>query len=276
MSPAAYRGKILEPIIFNLFAKDYPSLSIEKAPYIFYSKLHPFMSANIDGLINGTASINGKEISGTGILEIKTSKTGYGFGDDEVPDTYYAQVQHYLSVLDLQWAVISAYMLDREEIVNYVILRDEVFIPKLITVETKFWEENYIPNIIPAAIGLSCEDSMITGTYNGSASTLVLTDEKKELCGQISELKTQIKCLEEKEEAAKINLKTKLCTRAKPSEKERKLSAIGGAFNVTWSFVESRRLDTDAIKKAGLYDQYSKVSTSDRLTVSVKKGGGVA
>jgi putative phage-type endonuclease len=274
MSIAAKRGKLLEPIMRGWFAENYPDILIAKVPYMFYSDKYPFMSANVDGLIEAkkTVIIRGKELQGIGGLEIKSSKYGYDFGEDEIPDSYYAQIQHYMVVMGIDWFILYACFLDTEETQVYVILRDEEFIQKLVAAEKEFWEENYIKNVIPAAIGLPCEDDMITGMYNGAASTLNLTDKEKDLCGQISRLKEQISRLEKQKEAAKINLKTSLGTRAKPSEKERKLSAIGDTYNVTWSFVETKRLDTDAIKKAGLYDRYCKVTTSDRLTVSVKKG----
>jgi hypothetical protein len=36
--------------------------------------------------------------------------------------------------------------------------------------------------------------------------------------------------------------------------------------------VERRDVDRDAMKKAGVYDRYVKVSTYDRFTVTEKKG----
>jgi putative phage-type endonuclease len=272
MSPAIMRGKILEPVIFKRFTEAFPTLNVVNVPYILYSKSHSFMSANIDGFIVGTAEINGIKVSGMGILEIKTSKSGFGYGDDEVPDSHYAQVQHYLSVTDLQWAVIAVYVLEQEDIKYFTIPRNDEFIKRLIVEEKNFMENFLIPSVMPAAIGIPEEDDMITGMYDGSASTLNLTEEEKKLCMQIHELKEQIKPLEKLEKAAKTNLKAKLIARAQPSKEERKLSAIGGCFSVSWSFIEQRRVDSEALKKAGLYDTYSKLSEYDRLTVTYKKG----
>jgi len=275
MSVAAKRGKLLEPVMRDWFAKYYPDLQVIKVPYMFYSKEYPFMSANVDGLIyaKDPITIRGKTIQGIGGLEIKSSKYGYNFGEDEIPDAYYAQVQHYMVVLGLDWIILYACFLDTEETQVYVILRDEEFIPKLIATEKGFWEGNVIPNIIPAPMGFSCEDDMITGMYDGSATTLNLTDEERKLCGEITNLKEQIDTLKKTQEAAKIDLKTKLTVRAKPSKTERKLSAIGGPYKISWSFFESRHVDTEALKKAGLYDKYCRVTETDRLTVSLDKKG---
>jgi predicted phage-related endonuclease len=271
MSRAAMRGKLLEPVIFKHFAEDYPSLVIEKLPYIMVSKTRRFMGANVDGIISGAAEIDGVKVEGLGILEIKTSKSGFGYSETEVNDSHFAQVQHYMSVLGLQWAVISVYMLETEEIKNYVIPRNDKFIDGLITKEKALWEENVLKNIPPAAIGIPAEDDMVTGMYDGSETTLTLTEEEKELCRQISSIKEQIKPLEKQEDALKIDLKTKLAVRAKPSKTNKKLSAIGGLYSISWSFIEQNRVDNEALKKAGLYDQFLKSTEYDRLTITVKK-----
>ena len=53
---------------------------------------------DFDGLvyIEGEKEIAGSVVSGLGGHEIKTSRTGKGFTNDEVPDSYYAQVQHHI------------------------------------------------------------------------------------------------------------------------------------------------------------------------------------
>lgn len=274
MSPAAKRGKLLEPVVRDWFAEAHPELFITKVPYMFYSGTHPFMSANLDGLIkvDNPIEIQGKKLQGIGGLEIKSSKYGYNFGEDEIPDAYYAQVQHYIAVMDLPWFVLSVCFLDTEEIRNYSILRNDKFIQDLIIEEKRFWEEFVVPSVMPAAIGIENEDDMITGMFKGSASTLNLTEDEKELCRKINDVKQELKPLEKQEEALKTDLKAKLIARAEPSEKQSKLSAIGGPFSVSWTFFERHNVDTEALKKAGLYEQFLKVSKSDRLTVSLKKG----
>jgi putative phage-type endonuclease len=274
MSAAAKRGKLLEPVMRGWFADAFPDLEIVKVPYMFYSPDHPFMSANVDGLINAKTliTIDGKELQGIGGLEIKSSKYGFDFSDSEVPDSYYAQVQHYMAVLGLKWFVLSVCFLDSEEIQNYSILRDDDFINKMIETEKTFWEGNVIPSIIPAALGLDAEDDMITGMYDGSAATLALNEHEKTLCRKIAGLREKIKALKEDKDAAKIDLKTSLTTRAKPSKTERKLSALGGEITVSWSFYETKSVDTKKLRDAGLYEQYSKTTEADRLTVTLKKG----
>jgi putative phage-type endonuclease len=271
MSRAAKRGKLLEPVVRDWFAENWPELDVARVPYIFCSPDYPFMSANIDGLIRAdVATIGGKTITGLGGLEIKSSKTGYGFGKDEVPDAYYAQVQHYMCVLGLRWFVLSACFLETEEIVDYVIERDEGFIADLVNQEKDFWENFFVPGIIPAAVGLDAEDAMITSLFDGSRSTIVLSDQEIALCAERVELKNTQKAVEDRIKAIDVDIKTSLI-KAKGNPDEKKISAIAGRYAISWSRFDTRRIDTEAIKKAGLFDQYSKVSESGRFSITEKK-----
>jgi putative phage-type endonuclease len=274
MSLAAKRGKLLEPVVRDWFAEKYQAITVEKVPYMFYSPDHPFMSANIDGLlyIEATVKIGGVDLTGMGGLEIKSSKTGYGFSKDEIPDSYYAQVQHYMSVLGLPWFVLSACFLETEEIADYVIERDEGFISDLVKQEKDFWENYIVPGVVPAAVGLDAEEDMITGMFEGSQSTIVLGNEEIALCAELCELKNTAKMVDERAKAIATDLKTILVQKATGNPDEKKLSAIAGKYSISWSRFDMRRADSDALKKAGLFDQYSKVSESGRFAVAAKKG----
>lgn len=273
-SKAAKRGTFLEPMIRVEAVKEFPELEIETVPFMFTDMEHAFMMANIDGVVFAKApvEIRGEAIEGLGGFEAKSAKTNYGWGDDEIPDTYYAQVEHYMKVLGLSWFLVAVYILDDESIRYYVIRRNEQFISQLVVAEKVFWENYIEKNIIPAAIGIENEDDLITGMYDGSAATLALNEHEKTLCRKIAGLKEKIKALKDDEDAAKIDLKTSLTTRAKPSKTERKLSALGGEITVSWSFYETKSVDTKKLRDAGLYEQYSKTTEADRLTVTLKKG----
>jgi hypothetical protein len=52
---------------------------------------------------------------------------------------------------------------------------------------------------------------------------------------------------------------------------DKKASAVVGVYAVTWSFYSRKSVDTDALKKAGLYETYSKTMETDRFTISEKK-----
>ncbi|MDR2485547.1 MAG: YqaJ viral recombinase family protein [Treponema sp.] len=276
---AMLRGSIMEPYIRQLTQKEFPNMEIEEAAFIFQSKVNLFMGANVDGFIFIDAEqqkelplsadhITNKCI-GLGIHEIKTSQDGYGFSEDEIPDAYYAQVQHYLAVLDLPWAILTVYIISKNKIRHYPIMRDDTFITRLIAAEKDFYDNYLVPGVMPAAMGLDAEEDLITGMFQGGQSTLVLGDAEKRLCADYVEFKASIKVMEEKTKAIANDLKALLIQKAQPGQ-EMKISAIAGSYSISWSRYNMTRLDTEAIKKAGLYEQYSKKSETGRFSISEK------
>jgi predicted phage-related endonuclease len=275
MSPAAKRGKLLEPLVRDWFADAFPSAVIERVPYMFYGggKIPVFMSANVDGLIlaKEPITIGDEQCIGLGGLEIKSSRDGYDFGEDEIPDSYYAQVQHYMAVLGLDWFVVSAAILSKEAIQNYIIPRNNEFIFDLIQKETEFWNNFVLTDVWPAALGIEGEEEFITNLFSGG-STLALGDEEKELCRQYVEAQKRYKEAEEIKSRISVDLKA-IIVQKQSGNGEKKISAIAGPFSISWSRYETSRVDTDALKKAGLYEKYVKKSETGRLTISEKKVG---
>jgi putative phage-type endonuclease len=273
LSPAAKRGKILEPVIREYFATEYPSLFIEKVPYMLYHPDYPFISANIDGIIfaDEPTIIDGKQISGIGGLEIKSTKNGYGYSENEIPDGHYCQVQHYMSVTGLAWFVLAAYFLDKEEVRYYVIMRDDSFIEKdLIPAEKAFWNNHVLTDIWPAAIGIDEEESMLSDIFEGG-STLVLGDEELSMCRQYVEAHKQYKEAEETKKRISTTLK-EIIVQKQSGSGEKKISAITGSYSISWSKFETSRVDTDLLKKSGMYERFVKKSESGKFLITEKKG----
>jgi putative phage-type endonuclease len=263
-SRAARRGKFLEPLIRAETVKEFPDLEIEPVPYMFYSVKNPFMAANIDGIVNAKSpvEIRGEIISGLGGFEAKSAKTNYGWGDDEIPDAYYAQVQHY----------ISCYVLDDETFLYYVISRNGDFINRLIAAEKDFWENYIEKDIMPAPLGIDNEEDMITGMFEGIKGTIRLGENEVALCAEHVELNKAIKEMEERKKVVAIMLKEAIVNSGERNPNEMKASAEAGGFSVSWSRFNTKRVDSDALKRDGLYDQYSKVSESGRFVVTQKRG----
>ncbi|GHT52540.1 hypothetical protein FACS1894106_1510 [Spirochaetia bacterium] len=272
MSAAAKRGKILEPVIRQYFGETYPGLVIAQVPFMLYHPEYPFMSANLDGVIMGPETeINGKKISGLGGLEIKSSKTGYGFGTDEIPDGYYCQVQHYMAVTGLNWFVMAVYFLEAEDIGYYVIERNDDFITKdLIPAEKNFWENNILTNEWPAAVGIDSEEEMLTGMFTGGKS-LALGDNERNLCREYVEAQDTFKEAEKAKNRISIQLK-EIIVRKQSGSTEKKISAVAGPFSISWTRFIKRDLDRDALKEAGLYEKYLKAAETGRMTITEKKG----
>ncbi|MDR2535102.1 MAG: YqaJ viral recombinase family protein [Treponema sp.] len=278
-SPATRRGNLLEPAI-RQFARDaFPDLIIEPFPYMLTSKAYPFMGANIDGVIftEKHVSIGKQEITGLGGHEIKSSKSGYGFGEDEIPDAYYAQVQHYLGVTGLPWIVLSVYILDKEDVRHYPIYRNEEgFIADMIRREQDFWENFVVPGVMPAPLGLDAEEAMITGLFNGDSSALNLGIDASGMCAEYLELNKSIKDMEERKQAIAVEIKSLLLRNIPPEKpclnpKANKISARAGSFSISWSRYDTKRVDTDALKRDGLFEGYSKTVESGQFRITEKK-----
>jgi putative phage-type endonuclease len=183
-SRAAHRGKILEQMIRLETAKDFPELEIETTPVMFFAPESLIMLANIDGVILAKApiEIRGQAIEGLGGHEIKSAKTNFGWEEDEIPDAYYCQVQHYMMVIGLPWFVVSVYILDDESLCHYVIRRNEDFIARLVDAEKDFWGNYLEKEIMPSPLGLENEDDMITGMFEGAKGTIALSETERDLC----------------------------------------------------------------------------------------------
>ena len=97
-TPDVHWGKKLEPFI----VEEYVELTKRevKAGLAEHenvrSKTYPWMRASLDGIVVD-------ESKGVGVLEMKT-KGAFVHWDSEIPDYYYAQIQHYLEVTGHQWA----------------------------------------------------------------------------------------------------------------------------------------------------------------------------
>lgn len=125
----AEMGIILEPIIANLFELK-TGIKIEKCDAILQHPQYDFMLANVDRLIVGAR--RGLECKNVSLR--KASE----WEDDEIPDMYYAQCQHYMAVTGYEGWYIAALINGNHFIQKYIPRNDE-FILALIDAEQKFW-----------------------------------------------------------------------------------------------------------------------------------------
>lgn len=124
ISPIAQMGHIMEPVIFEKYVKkDYPkAISYDKT--IMVNPHRPYLLASLDAI---------EESEGI-IIEIKfvslygTSKWKSKDGKDwELPKHYWYQVQHYMHVMDLEKAVVYAFMQSEADVIKIEVARDHEF-----------------------------------------------------------------------------------------------------------------------------------------------------
>jgi putative phage-type endonuclease len=176
-------GNILEPLIRDYIVVPYledhgvPIKDIGAAHHTYRSKEWPWMLANIDGFIDLDLDDLGEKRIG---LEIKTGgsfqlKDWGGMDGDEIPETYYAQVQHYMAVTGVTEWVVFGLIGNRR--VYRPVHRNETYIANLVEEEREVWRaiESNDPLQFPAPIGLDAEDAAIRRL------TTPMTDEEVDL-----------------------------------------------------------------------------------------------
>jgi hypothetical protein len=67
-------------------------------------------------------------------------------------------------------------------------------------------------------------------------------------------------------------LKEAIVSSGQAGADEKKASAKAGSYSVSWSRFNRSSVDSDALKRDGLFEKYSKVSESGRFSVTEKKG----
>lgn len=266
-------GHILEDPIRKKAAEEL-GIEIISVPGMYTSNDIPYMNANIDGLCHAPenqVTIGGETIEGLGGFEIKTSSRGEGFSEDEIPDSYYCQVQHYMAVTNLPWFILTAFFMNTKKARHYVIRRNDDFIySRLLPAEKDFWENYVLTNNPPEPLGIDSE-SEYTANLN-IADTVELDTETEDLIAQRMEVQQQIKDLEQKESALKDSILIKLSALShSDSATAEKVNGAGERFKLSYNLQKKYSVDTDALKKSGLFDDYKKESAYRILRISEKK-----
>lgn len=250
-SEAIRIGHDLEDYVAQRFTEA-TGLKVRKSNFMYRSKEHPFMIADVDRLVVG-------EDAG---LECKTTSAYHAdkWKDGDIPLHYVMQCYHYMAVTGKRVWYIAAVILGRE-FVYRKLEWDDALIGSLIEMERKFWTDHVEKSVLPAPDGSDVCDAVLTQYFPTArqerAIRLIGFDEKlrrrEEILGFISALQ---------EEQRQIEQEVKLFMR----DNER---ASSDRFRVSWKNIDSTKLDTKRIKeeRPELYADYGKVSHSRRFEV---------
>lgn len=244
-------GHDLEEYVAQRFMEA-TGLKVRRSNYMYRSIEYPFMIADVDRLVMG-------EDAG---LECKTASAYNAdkWKDGEIPLHYIMQCYHYMAVTGKRTWYIATVILGRE--FTYRKLEwDDVLIANLIEAERYFWTEHVEKDVMPDPDGSKACDEILEQYFHISrkASTIELIgfDEKlarrEQILSKIAELQ---------QEQNRIEQEVKLYM--KDSE-----SAFSDNYRVSWSSVETTRLDTKRIReeKPEIYQDYAKVSSSRRFQI---------
>lgn len=152
-NPFVKKGKVLEQLIRNEYVRPYlatKGYTVKQVPFMIRNTKMPWLIANIDGI-----AVKEGKLDDTLGIEIKWV-SGYAEsnwdGEDYngIPASYYAQVQHYMTVTGCKWWLVCALFDDEWEMHYYLIRKDYTFIDSKLVPETKkFYEINMQMKIAP-------------------------------------------------------------------------------------------------------------------------------
>ncbi|ABR31320.1 hypothetical protein SU69_07490 [Thermosipho melanesiensis] len=247
---AAYWGNILEDIVAKEFEKR-TGKKVKRVNAILIHSKHEWMIANIDRKVVGENAI----------LECKTTSAWNKdeWKDDEIPQEYIIQLQHYLAVTGYDKAYIAV-LIGGNKFIWKELERDDELINMIIEGERKFWKmvENRTP---PELDGSKDANEILEYLYpKAEEGSYIELPAYENLIDEIQSLNAQIKQLEE--------LKAEKENKLKEAIGEHEMAVVG-KYKVIWKNITSNRFDSRTFKKEypDLYKQFLKTSTYRRFTI---------
>ena len=248
-----YFGNVLEPVVKQEFMKR-TGLKVRAKNAILQSADYPFMLADLDGIV--------KEENGE--LSVFEAKTASAYKEDvwkkQVPEEYFAQVQHYLCVTGFKKAYVCA-LVGGNSFYSHKIYRDEDYIKNLVEKEKEFWD---------------CVQKNISPTLDGSQATVDYINQIYPISNQQDmELpfgaETLISSYLDIEEMIKTmtTQKNTLANQLKDMMKENE-KGYAGDYVVKWTTITKHFLDTQKVKEVlgKDYDKYLLPSSYRKFTVA--------
>lgn len=195
-------GNWMEPHIREEFPKRFfkaegIDVAVFEYPYVLQHPTIDIFMANLDGVMEHPEY-------GTGIIEIKTASEMQWkqWQDDELPDSYYCQVQHYLNVTGLDYAYIVA-LVGKKLLWKYISRNDE-FISLVSERLIDFWNTYIIPKEAPSPMGLDDDADILKKLYGKEAAgKLVDLPDHQNDYDRYKEIAKEVKELEQEQEAIK-------------------------------------------------------------------------
>lgn len=237
-------GHILETPIAQEFEKQ-SGLKTVNTDKTYYNKENPFMLANLDRLI-----INDDGEVET-FLEIKTAiQYKLSDWDEEIPDEYMLQIQHYMYVMGFNYCYLAV-LIGGNDFRYFKIDRDSEIIDSLLTIEKNFWNmvvKNEMPE--PTFADDSKDIKKLYETMYGKTdddTEIELDNTFDELADKYKELDSQIKELTKEKDECKNKMIAML-----------QEFSLGKSDNYKVSYKYSNSFNADLVEKnyPELYEKY--------------------
>ena len=245
-------GSYLEDLVAQMFMED-TGKKVRRKNRMLVNDEYPFACADVDRMVVGEDSL----------LEIKTTNSFpviKRFKNGEYPETWYAQMMHYLAVSGLKKAYLAV-LIECRDFKVFELDRDEDEIAALMAAEKEFWN-CVTTNTPPATDGAASTSETLSTLYpNSTGDTVSLVAYESEL-NQYIALSSQIKDLEAQKEEVANKVKAFMNEAGRGETLHHKVS---------WATAERRTFDSKRFAKENPHidmDKYYKTSTYRTFKVS--------
>lgn len=248
---AIRQGNDLENYVAQRFMET-TGLKVRRSNYMYRSTENPFMIADVDRLVVGEdAGLECKTVSAYNADKWK---------DGDIPLHYIMQCYHYMAVTGKRTWYIAAVILGQKFVYRKLVWDDEL-IERLTTVERDFWENHVAVGVLPAPDGSDICNEVLNNYFHlerkGSSISLDGFDEK---LNRRAEILKQIDGLQKEQNSIEQEVKLYM---------QNNEFAASDKYKVSWSSVETTRLDTKRIREEHpeIYRDYAKQSVSRRFQI---------
>lgn len=156
---------------------------------VWVNDKYPWACASIDRMLVGENAF----------LECKTSASYFKdrWGEDSIPDAYYCQVLHYMTVLEMDYCYIACLFDNGADYIVRTVEFNQADSDALMEAERKFWEECVKGGKLPDAdSSKACTDALKIKFPGGGTEALDMEEQYDILCGDIKSLKASKKELD--------------------------------------------------------------------------------
>lgn len=253
-SEPAYWGNVLEEVVAKEFTER-TGKRVRRMNRMVSHKDYPFLLANIDRDVVGEPAL----------LECKTASPYLAkyWEEDRIPEQYIFQIQHYLNVLEKEYAYVAV-LIGGQRFVWKRVERDQELIDIVQERLVEFWEVNVKQMIAPPIDGSSSTTEFLNKRYadHEAGKEITFGSTEDELIRTIDELKETKKTVEESIRMNENQLKLKM------GEQEAEF-AITPNHIIQWKPIVTNRLDSKLLKAEhpDLYEKYTKESSYKKMTI---------
>jgi putative phage-type endonuclease len=250
-------GHLLEPVIADEVARR-EQVDVTRVGVVLGHPDHHFMLANVDRLV-----VDPRLGPDAGVFEIKTTSPFNALDwRDEIPVPVMCQVQHYLGVTGLRWALVAA-LIGGQRLITHVVQADDGLIDSIVEIESAFWQA-VTDREPPAPDGSSSTSALLGRLYDVDPGSVRAVER-----AEIEPALAALHFARSRQDDAEADRRA--------AENEIKV-VMGGAEMLTdaagepiarWPSVESARVDVAALRRdhPTLAAQYTTTTSSRRFTI---------